>query len=108
MDPAHRDADYVTRCTTAACELIDEYLGYYVVDVDTGGLVIVLPAPPYPDRLWRAAIGASTDIYRFKDREADTTGTWQNNAAPAPRIPNDPLERYRSLLDPSKHAWGIA
>lgn len=98
MDPSHRDAAYVGRCTTAACELIDDYLT---------GAAGELPAAPYPDRLWRAAVGASTDIYRFKDREADTAGTWATSPAPAPRIPNDPLERYRALLDPSKHAWGI-
>lgn len=103
MDESHRDAPYVERCTTAACELIDDDLGY----LDAAG-VLVLPAAPYPERLWRAAVGAATDIYRFKDREADTSGTWATAPAPAPRIPNDPLERYRALLDPSRHAWGIA
>lgn len=103
LDPAHRDAAYVARCTEAACELIDDDLTYY--DVDGAP---VLPAPPYPDRLWRAAVGAASDIYRFKDREADTSGAWATQPAPAPRIPNDPLERYDALLAPSRHAWGIA
>lgn len=103
LDTAHRDAAYVADCTTAACELIDDDLGYYD---DTGTLV--LPGPPYPLRLWRAAVGVAEDIYRFKDREADTAGTW--STAPAvspPRVLNNPLDRYRALLDPSRHAWGF-
>lgn len=98
----HPDAPYVTDCTTAACELIDDRLGYRD---DDGNLI--LPVPPYPKRLWRAAIGVATDIYRYKDREADTSGTWTSAPASPPRIPNDPLERYDALLTPSRHVWGI-
>jgi len=103
LTDTHPDAAYVADCTTAACELIDERLGY----LDADG-VLVLPPTPYPRRLWRAAVGAASDIYRFKDREADTSGTWATAPAGAPRIPNDPLERYDALLAPSRHAWGIA
>lgn len=99
----HPDAPYVTDCTTAACELIDDRLGYYD---DAGDLV--LPLAPYPRRLWRAAIGVSTDIYRYKDREADTSGTWATTPQTSPRIPTDVLERYDSLLAPDRHVWGFA
>jgi len=103
LNDQHPDAPYVTECTTAACELIDDRLGY----PDPDG-AIVLPVPPYPRRLWRAAIGVAVDIYRFKDRESDTAGTWATATAPAPRIPTDVLERYESLLSPDRHVWGIA
>lgn len=99
----HPDAPYVAECTIVACELIDDRIGY----PDADG-VIVLPIPPYPRRLWRAAIGVATDVYRYKDREADTSGTWGTAPAPPPRIPNNVLERYDALLTPSRHVWGIA
>ena len=101
LAPDHPDAAYVAECTTAACELIDDRLA---VDVDG---VPTPPAPPYPRALWRAAIGAATDIYRLKDREADTSGTWGTAPAPPPRIPNNVLDRYDALLAPSRHVWGI-
>ena len=103
LTAAHPDADYVADCTTAACELIDDRLGY----LDADG-ALILPVPPYPRRLWRAAVGVSTDIYRYKDREADTSGTWATAPASPPRIPNNVLERYDALLAPSRHFWGIA
>lgn len=105
LAPDHPDALYVTECTIAACELIDDRLGYWSTDDPP---VIVLPATPYPRRLWRAAVGVATDIYRYKDREADLSGTWGTAPAPPPRIPNDVLERYDALLNPSRHVWGIA
>lgn len=98
----HPDAAYVADCTTTANELIDDRLGYE----DADG-VIVYPLPPYPRRLWRAAVGAATDIYRLKDRESDTSGTWSTAPAPPPRIPNNVLDRYDALIAPSRHVWGI-
>ena len=86
----HPDAAYVAECTTVACELIDDRSGLSW----TSDGVPVLPAPPYPRRLWRAAIGVATDVYRYKDREADTSGTW--GTAPAPP-PQDPEQRPGTL-----------
>jgi len=102
MTAAHPDADYVAECTTVACELIDDRLSVLVDGVPTP------PAAPYPRRLWRAAIGVATDVYRLKDREADVSGTWSTAPAPAPRIPNNVLERYASMIDGDRHVWGIA
>jgi hypothetical protein len=102
LTDTHPDALYVADCTTAACELIDDRLGY----PDDDG-VTVLPLPPFERRLWRAAVGVAIDIYRYKDREADTSGTWANAPAPPPRIPNNVLDRYDALLAPSRHFWGI-
>ena len=104
MPADHPDAAYVTECTTVACELIDDRLGYY----DTDAELVLPPGPPYARRLWRAAIGVATDVYRYKDREADTSGTWASAPAAPPRIPNNPLERYESLLAPDRHVWGFA
>ena len=110
LPPDHPDAPYVAECTEVACELIDDRIGYTAVveGVDGAEIVIVLPAPPYARSLWRAAIGVATDVYRYKDREADTSGTWGTAPAPPPRIPNNVLERYDALLTPSRHVWGIA
>jgi len=101
LPPTHPDAPYIGECTTAACELIDDRLSVLVDDVLTP------PEPPYPRRLWRAAIGVATDVYRLKDRDADTSGTWSTAPAPAPRIPNNVLERYAALIDGDRHVWGI-
>ena len=106
LSESHPDAPYVAECVTVACELIDDRIGYPALVDDE--LVIVLPAPPYARSLWRAAIGVATDVYRYKDREADTSGTWGTAPAPPPRIPNNVLERYDALLNPSRHVWGIA
>ena len=45
LAPDHPDAAYVAECTTAACELIDDRLGYWTVDDPP---ILVLPVPPYP------------------------------------------------------------
>ena len=96
------DAPYVAECTTVACELIDDRLSVLVDGIPTP------PVPPFPRSLWRAAIGVATDVYRLKDREADTAGSWATSPAPSPpRIPNNVLERYESLIAPSRHVWGI-
>jgi len=103
LAPDHPDAPYVADCTTVACELIDDRLAVLVDDVLTP------PAAPYPRHLWRAAISASVDVYRNKDRDSDTSGSWAANGStpPPPRIPNDVLERVDALLAPSRHVWGI-
>jgi hypothetical protein len=103
LAPDHPDAAYVADCTTVACELIDDRLAVLVDDVLTP------PAPPYPRHLWRAAVSAAVDVYRNKDRDSDTAGSWANGtaAAPPPRIPNDVLERVDALLAPARHVWGI-
>jgi len=102
LAPDHPDAPYVAECTTVACELIDDRLSVLVDGIPTP------PDPPYPRALWRAAVGVATDVYRFKDRDTDTAGTWAGAPAPPPRIPTNVLERYDALISPSRHVWGIA
>ena len=102
LTDSHPDAPYVGECTAVACELIDDRLSVLVDGIPTP------PAAPYPRRLWRAAVGVATDVYRLKDRDSDTSGTWTTTApAPPPRIPNNVLERYAALIDGSRHVWGI-
>ena len=104
MTDQHADAAYVGACTEAACELIDNRL--MTVAVVDGAVVPVVPAPPYPSRLWRAAVGVSIRLYRYKDAEADISETWSAGTQPV-RIPRDPLAGYDNLIDGSRHAWGI-
>lgn len=108
-DPAaHADHDYIVQCTTAANELVDNYLElsdepvplwnekrHRVAD---GPPTHPRLEPPYPSAVARAATGTAVRIYRFKDAEADIADTWGDQGAL--RIPRDPLAGYRDLLNP--------
>jgi len=91
----HPDAAYVIRCTAAANELVDDELAV-VLDV------------PYPESVWRAALGVAIRVYRFKDAESDVANAWSDTGAL--RIPRDPLAGYRDLLTPWCHGskWAPA
>ena len=91
----HPDIAYVARCTTAANELVDDELA---VDLSV----------PYPESVWRAALGVAIRIYRFKDAESDVSDAWSDTGAL--RIPRDPVAGYRDLLTPWCHGskWAPA
>lgn len=99
MPPEHRDAQYVTDCTEAACTLIDNRL-------------LALDGTLAPDLIdpatHRAAIGVAIRLYRYKDAESDTADSWQAVAGNQIRVPRDPLAGYTNLIDHRRHAWGIA
>jgi hypothetical protein len=80
------DAGYIGRCTNAACELIDDYLA---------GRTEPLPVP-MPDSIWRAAVGVSIRIYRFKDVDTDVSESYEFGGSL--RIPRDPLAGYGDIL----------
>ena len=106
LDPAHRDAAYVARCTTAACELIDEYL----VTVGADG-VETLPAPPFPESVRIGAEFAAIRVYRGKDAASDVSETWTGGAVGTGqlqiRVPRDPLAGLTDYFAPLKHWWGF-
>ena len=103
-DPTDRDAGYITSCTIAANALVAHELGRGEL---AAGLLELL-GPPWPEPIWRAALGVSIRVYRLKDAESDLADTWGDSGAL--HIPRDPLAGYRDLLAPYMHgsAWAPA
>lgn len=103
MNPGSPDAGYVARCTIVANSLVWHELtrGDPLVDLARWG-------PPWPEPIWRAALGTAIRVYRFKDAESDVADTW-GDTAPL-RIPRDPVAGYRDMLTPYQHGstWAPA
>lgn len=116
LPDGHPDAAYVAECTTAANELVDNYLDRHETEVPyvnekghrDGTIVVGAPplVPPYPRSVWRAALGVAIRIYRFKDAESDVSDTWNDTGAL--RIPRDPLAGYRDMLNPWRPGLAFA
>jgi hypothetical protein len=115
LPAAHADADYVTDCTYAANELVDNYLQRSAEPVprwneknhriDDAAPPWPPLDPPYPPPVVRAALGVAIRVYRFKDAESDVSDTWGDTGAL--RVPRDPLAGYRDMLNPYRPgaAW---
>jgi hypothetical protein len=96
------DAGYIADCTVAANALV-------AAELTRGDPALQLViGPPWPELVWRAALGVAIRIYRFKDAESDVSDTWGD--AGALRIPRDPVAGYRDLLAPYLHGstWAPA